>query len=208
MRFSGLGPPFPGFNINTVERIPASYLNIYTTEILLDLKVISEIKHIGTDSRLVDLDICYDNDGTIKTFDYKFISDTGNGFKYYWLQLLPSKKVYLITSSLAEQCTYFNEIIEINEFFSFWNRLNLQRMKPTGQFEWYEINFYGSQVDYACEETKKYFIQDENFIPFGNDRLPITGYFIITSYGIVKVQDSPGEAFEGKEYTDYFFKEP
>lgn len=202
MRFYDQSPQFPGFSLESEGNVAASYHNIYLDDINIDWKVIIETHHMDEMSRLERLGISYCSDGTVKELELKIIAEEKDGFNHYWIQLLTSKDIYLIASCNDKQCFYYGDLIKLKDFYSLWSRLNLSEMKPKGNFEWYEFDFYGTKECYACEDTKKYFIKDHEFIQFGNDKLPLTGYFI-SSYGMAK---APGNQFTGQCYQDYFFE--
>ena len=205
MRFSVMSPPFPGFDSESECNVTVSYSNIYANNILIDWKSICEEHQFNLNPKLERFDVSYNDDGSIRDLHFKIISEKEKGFNHYWIQLVSSRKKYLIASSYVDRCNYYNELISIRDFFLLWSQLSLREMKPKGDFEWYEFSFYGGKEPYAMEESRKFFIKDHQLISFGNDKLPVTGFYI-SSFGMQRMNDSTQvEIFEGREYQDYFF---
>lgn len=187
------------------NKVPVSSLNIYTGFISKDWARISQEQDLPDDAKLENFEVDYNDDGLIREVKYEITGHKDGRLKHYWIQIIPDQKVYLISVSDADQWLQFDRLVNARRFFEVFGKLNLQKMKPTEQYDWYVFRCDGSKVSYDIKANKKFVIKDNMFSEMANAQLPVTGYYI-SSYGMLKVEDNAsGQSYEGRDQSDYFF---
>jgi hypothetical protein len=204
-----IGVSLPLINKYLYERpkqVTLNSVSINAIDFQKDWKLIKEKLGVNEDTRLEEFNLNYNTDGTIRDLKFELILRKDEGFVYYFIDLLPHKRKYILHSKKIEQWLQYDRLVTAERFFHHISLLNLADTRPSGPYEWYVISSRGELVHYAIKEDNKFLIISKgNLRNIRNEEFPVKG-FCISSYGMQKKSESNDfNSYEGGERTDYFF---
>ena len=176
-------------------------VNLYDINFPNDWKSLQQQLQLTEDVRLVDFYSGFESDGSIRELSYKLISQKDGGIVHYNVNLEKQHQAYVIRRSKIDRWLLYDQEITAQNFFEAVENLNINKLKPKGDYGWYTMSSQGV-LSYDIPNHDKYILDNNgDVLAVSNEELPIRGYFI-SLYGMYKLNEI---THEGRGFKDYFY---
>jgi len=181
--------------------VKSESVNLYDINFPNDWQSLQQQLQLTEDVRLVDFYSGFESDGSIRELSYKLISQKDGGIVHYNVNLEKQHQAYVIRRSKIDRWLQYDQEITAQRFFEAVESLDINKLKPKGDYGWYTMSSQGV-LSYDIPNHDKYILDNNgDVLAVGNEELPIRGYFI-SLYGMYKLNEI---THEGRGFKDYFY---
>lgn len=195
-------PAFENYLYELPIKVKAESTNLYDFDYLNDWESLSQKLQLPDDVKLEDFYAEFEADGQVKELRYKLIGQKDGSLVYYDVNLKEQNGEYMIRRTKVDQWLQYNRLVTAQRLMEVLSKLDINKLKPEGEYAWYCITSQGELIPYAIKDREKFILADSgDILTVDNEDLPITGYYI-SLYGMYGVNEV---SYEGRGYQDYFF---
>lgn len=150
--------------------------------------------------RVDNFQVDFERDGDIRSLRYRLVGNKDGGLVYYDIDLVPSKRAYIIRPAKIDQWMQYPQLISADQFFNLIKDLKARQILPQTEYAWYSAQLQGSINRYDSKNSSNYMLLTKQGVKsIGEDDLPRQGLFL-TVFGMVDTSNTNSSSSEAKYY--------